>query len=226
MRPGSVLKAATASRCASSSSPTRPRTRPPPPCAEAGATGSDEHTPARVTMSDAARGPADADNLADKFEHHPAVIVVCADLADTIPTDNNLGRLSIVGGASVYPMVPNFCLALRNQGVATTLTTILCAYEPQVKELLGIPANLSTAAFVVAGYPAKPFPTKLLRQPVEEGHALCLGLRTYGAEGREVLDVQVGHRAGDVENDTGGDRLLLADLMERGHQVGPGSSWA
>jgi len=41
-------------------------------------------------------------------------------------------------------------------------------YEPQIKELLGIPDELSTAAFIVAGYPAKPFPTTLLRRPVEE----------------------------------------------------------
>ena len=65
-------------------------------------------------------------------------------------------------------MVQNFCLALRNEGVATTLTTLLCLFEPQVKELLGIPEQYSTAAHIVAGYPEKPFPTKLTRMPVEE----------------------------------------------------------
>ena len=73
-----------------------------------------------------------------------------------------------MGGASVYPIVQNLCLALRNEGVATTLTTLLCLFEPQVKELLGIPEDLATAAHIVAGYPAKPFPTKLTRLPVEE----------------------------------------------------------
>ena len=68
----------------------------------------------------------------------------------------------------MYPAAQNLCLALRAEGVATTLTTLLCMYEPQVKELLGIPEELSTAAFIVAGYPAKPFPTKLMRLPVEE----------------------------------------------------------
>ena len=52
--------------------------------------------------------------------------------------------------------------------MATTLTTLLCAFEPQVKALLGIPEELSTAAFVVAGYPARPFPTRLDALPVEE----------------------------------------------------------
>jgi nitroreductase len=68
----------------------------------------------------------------------------------------------------VYPSVQNLCLALRDQGVATTVTTLLCAFEPQVKQLLGVPDELSTAAFIVAGYPARPFPTKLSRLPVEE----------------------------------------------------------
>jgi nitroreductase len=109
-----------------------------------------------------------ANDFAENFANHPAIIVACADLAETHPTDTDLGRLSIVGGGSVYPIVQNLCLALRNEGVATTFTTLLCLFEPQVKELLGIPEELATAAHIVAGYPAKPFPTKLTRHPVEE----------------------------------------------------------
>jgi nitroreductase len=109
-----------------------------------------------------------ANDFALNLANHPAIVVACADLAETHPTDTDLGRLSIVGGASVYPMVQNFCLALRDEGVATTLTTLLCLFEPQVKELLGIPEQYSTAAHIVAGYPAKPFPTKLTRLPVED----------------------------------------------------------
>ena len=109
-----------------------------------------------------------ANEFAKNLANHPAIIVACAELAETHPTDTDLGRLSIVGGASVYPIVQNLCLALRNEGVATTLTTLLCLYEPQVKELLDIPAEYATAAHIVAGYPEKPFPTKLTRRPVEE----------------------------------------------------------
>jgi nitroreductase len=121
-----------------------------------------------VLTSNPERALADADHFAEHFADHPAIVVVLANLADTHPTDTDLGRLSIVGGASVYPAAQNLCLALRDQGVATTLTTLLCMYEPQIKELLGIPDELSTAAFIVAGYPARPFPTKLWRRPVEE----------------------------------------------------------
>jgi hypothetical protein len=35
------------------------------------------------------------------------------------------------------------------------------------QQLFGIPDELSTAAFIVAGYPARPSPTKLNRLPVE-----------------------------------------------------------
>jgi nitroreductase len=109
-----------------------------------------------------------ADEFAEHFGEHPAIVVVCAHLEDTHPTDTDLGRLSIVGGASVYPTAQNFCLALRNQGVAVSFTTLLCMYEPQVKELLNIPDDYATACHIVAGYPAKGFPKKLSRRPVEE----------------------------------------------------------
>jgi len=109
-----------------------------------------------------------ANTFAENLANVPAIIVACADLEETHPTDTDLDRLSIVGGASVYPIVQNLCLALRNEGVATTLTTLLCLFEPQVKELLGIPDELATACHIAAGYPSKPFPTKLTRHPVEE----------------------------------------------------------
>lgn len=124
---------------------------------------------AKATKAVMSKASVDAANdFAKNFANHPAIIVACAELAETHPTDTDLGRLSIVGGASVYPMVQNLCLALRNEGVATTLTTLLCLFEPQVKELLGIPEEYATAAHIVAGYPAKPFPTKLTRLPVED----------------------------------------------------------
>jgi nitroreductase len=109
-----------------------------------------------------------ANRFAQRFGEYPAIVVVCADLALVHPTDTTLDRLGIVGGASVYPMAHNLCLALREQGVATTLTTLLVAREPEVKELLEIPEHLSTACHIVAGYPAKDFPTRLRRLPVEE----------------------------------------------------------
>jgi len=122
----------------------------------------------RTGFRDPERTMADGDQFARRFGEHPVIIVVCADLAQVHPTDTELGRLSIVGGASVYPMTQNLCLALRAQGVATTFTTLLVAREADVKRLLGIPEHMSTACHIVAGYPARPFPARLHRPEVSQ----------------------------------------------------------
>ena len=110
----------------------------------------------------------DVDYFARHIADIPVLVVVCARLADVHPTDTELGRLSIVGGASVYPAVQNMLLAARDAGLGTALTTLLCAVEPQVKVLLNIPADVSTAAMVAIGWPERPFPKKLKRRPLEE----------------------------------------------------------
>jgi nitroreductase len=122
----------------------------------------------QLGFSNPEKALVDGDHFAEHFGQHPLIVVVCVDIAETHPTDTELGRLSIVGGASVYPMAQNLCLALRAQGVATSFTTLLVAAEPAVKALLGIPAEFSTACHIAAGYPARPFPTRLRRLPVEE----------------------------------------------------------
>jgi nitroreductase len=96
------------------------------------------------------------------------VVVACAELAGLHPTDTELGRLSIVGGGSVYPTVQNFLLALRDQGLGSAFTTLLCLSEPKVRELLAIPEGFVTACHIAVGYPERPFPAKLTRSPVEE----------------------------------------------------------
>jgi len=113
-----------------------------------------------------------ADHMARHLDQVPALIVVCAQLDDLLATDRHLDRLSIVGGGSVYPAVQNLLLAARAEGLGTALTTLLCAVEAQVKELLGIPGGIATAAMIPIGYPARGFPRKLARRPLEE---VCFG---------------------------------------------------
>lgn len=109
---------------------------------------------------------------ADHFAHHmadiPVLLLVLARLADVHPTDHELGRLSIVGGASVYPAVQNVLLAARNEGLGTALTTLHCAEEPALKEIFAIPEDISVAAMVSLGWPAQAFPTRLTRRPLDE----------------------------------------------------------
>ena len=117
-----------------------------------------------------------ADHMARHLAEIPALVVVCAQLGDLLATDRHLDRLTIVGGASVYPSVQNLLLAARAEGLGTALTTLLCAVEPQVKELLAIPEGVATAAMVTIGYPARGFPKRLARRPLAE---LCFA-DTYG----------------------------------------------
>lgn len=109
---------------------------------------------------------SDGTHMANRFAAIPVLVVVCAVLGDLARTDAELDRPGIVGGASVYPSVQNLMLAARNEGLGTTLTTLLCAVEPQVKALLGIPPELITCATIALGYPERPLPKKLSRGPL------------------------------------------------------------
>ena len=109
-----------------------------------------------------------ADHMAKHLHEVPVHVIVCAQTADLMATDRHLDRVSVVAGASIYPAVQNLLLAARAEGLGTALTTLLCAVEPKVKELLAIPDYALTAAFIPLGYPEKEFPQKLGRRPVEE----------------------------------------------------------
>lgn len=109
-----------------------------------------------------------ADHFADNFEHIPAIVIACAHLDGVHPTDTELDRLSVVGGGSIYPAVQNFLLGCREAGLGAALTTLLCMYEPQVKELLDIPDDVVTAAHIPVGHRPRDFPTKLDRIGLDE----------------------------------------------------------
>jgi len=64
--------------------------------------------------------------------------------------------------------VHNVALALRAEGLGTTLSTVLVPVEAEVAELLGIPAEYALAAHLGVGWPAEPHPSRLRRRPVEE----------------------------------------------------------
>lgn len=109
-----------------------------------------------------------ADHYAQHMDEVPVQIVVCYGIADVVPVDGALERPSVAGGASIYPMIQNLLLAARNEGLGTTLTTLLCVVEPQVRVLLDIPDEVATAAVIGVGWPAKPFPGKLKRKPLAD----------------------------------------------------------
>ena len=125
---------------------------------------------------------SNADHFAQNMAKVPVHVVVCFNIDDMQPIDTGLNRPSVAGGSSIYPVIQNFMLAARNEGLGTTLTTLLCLGEQALRPVLGIPESVGTAAVVTLGWPAKSFPKKLKRRPLSE---ITFG-DTYGEVMAEV----------------------------------------
>jgi nitroreductase len=95
------------------------------------------------------------------------VLVVVVDLRAVAAVDQDLDRIGIIGGASVYPLVWNILLAARHEGFGGTITTMAVAEEPRVRELFGIPDEYAVACVVPLGKPVRQL-TKLSRVSVDD----------------------------------------------------------
>jgi nitroreductase len=109
-----------------------------------------------------------ADEYAETLDQVPVHLIVGVRLGDLAVTDADLPRQSIVGGASIYPFVQNLLLALRGEGLAAAMTTLLVPAEAAVKRLLEMPDDVALAAHVGVGYRADDWPRQLARKPVSE----------------------------------------------------------
>jgi nitroreductase len=109
-----------------------------------------------------------ADEYAKTLDRVPLHLVVGVRLEDLAVTDADLPRQSIVGGASIYPLVQNVLLGLRAEGLGAALTTLLVPAEAEVKRLLEIPDEIAIAAHIGVGYRADDWPARMARRPVEE----------------------------------------------------------
>ena len=97
--------------------------------------------------------------LADHLGEAPVLIIPCTFGGGAGPKD-------ITAGSSIYPAIQNLMLAARALGLGTALTTIHRWNEPKVREILGIPDTVDTAALIPLGWPKGKFGAGL-RQPVE-----------------------------------------------------------
>ncbi len=95
------------------------------------------------------------------------LLVICVDLGVVAAFDQDLDRIGVVAGASVYPLVWNILLAARNEGFGGVLTTMAIAEEPAVKQLLAIPDDHALAAVLPLGKPVTQV-RRLTRKPVSE----------------------------------------------------------
>lgn len=123
-------------------------------------------TSSEVTAADLA-AVAGVDEFVAPLTTAPVVLVVTVNLAVVASMDKDLGRIGVVSGGSIYPLVWNILTTARSRGYGGTITTMAVAEEPGIRELLSIPHSHAVAAVVPLGKPVKQL-TRLRRVPVEE----------------------------------------------------------
>jgi nitroreductase len=122
--------------------------------------------PPRVDAATIERTPPPP-HLTEPIATAPVVLVICVDLKVVASMDQNLERVGIVSGASIYPFAWNVLMAARHEGFAGTITTLATAQEPKIQALLGIPRHVAVCAVMPLGRPVRVL-TKLKRKPVAE----------------------------------------------------------
>ena len=101
-----------------------------------------------------------ATHLVEHMDDAPVLLLACIEHG---------GSTNLTTGSSIYPAVQNILLAARGLGLGSVLTTFHKQYEDEVREILGIPDNVETAALLPIGYPADGVrygPTR--RKPMDE----------------------------------------------------------
>lgn len=124
------------------------------------------YTPTVCTPEEIEATPP-ASLLTEPVKKCSVALVFIVDLKVVASMDQNLERVGIISGGSIYPFVWNVLMAARQAGFGGTITTLACAEEQKVKDLLAIPENFAVCAVVPLGKPIKQL-TKLKRLPVEE----------------------------------------------------------
>jgi nitroreductase len=133
---------------------------------EAGESPWNAVVPTKVTAQEIEATPVPT-RLTEPLTKASVVLVFVVDLKVVASMDQELDRIGVISGASIYPFVWNVLLAARQAGFGGTITTMAAAAEPEVQALLGIPAHFAVCAAVPLGRPVKQL-TKLRRRPVEE----------------------------------------------------------
>jgi nitroreductase len=94
----------------------------------------------------------DALGLAERLAAAPVLILACM----RTPAPRDPVRAASWYG-SIFPAVQNLLLAARARGLGATLTTLHKAREAEIKEILGIPEDVTTVALVPLGHPEGSF---------------------------------------------------------------------
>ncbi len=108
-----------------------------------------------------------ATHLAEHLHEAPVLLLACMTERELTVVQEELRARSPAGlYASIFPAVQNMLLACRALGLGATLTTLHLLFEDEIKQRLGIPPSVETAALLPIGYPEGKFgPTS--REPAE-----------------------------------------------------------
>jgi nitroreductase len=120
--------------------------------------------------------------LWDHLAEAPVILIPCLRqrampereaLPPEISYDDEIAYLDRIRGASIYPAIQNIILACRALGLGTVLTTNHIRCEDEVRNALGIPAEIASFALMPIGWPLQNF-GPLTRKPV---HAVAFADR-------------------------------------------------
>ncbi|HTO06662.1 MAG TPA: nitroreductase family protein [Myxococcota bacterium] len=103
-----------------------------------------------------------AQYLASHFDAAPVVIFVCG--ASIYPPGNPYDEFV---PAALYPAAQNLIVAARAMGLGTVFTTFHMMCEPQLREIIGLPASHRIQVTIPLGWPEGRF-GPVARKPVEE----------------------------------------------------------
>jgi len=107
------------------------------------------------------------EGFVERLVNAPVLLLVFVDLRVVASFDQQLERVGVISGASIYPFVWNILLAARNEGLGGTLTTFVAAREPELQKAFDLPHYMAACAMLPLGRPVKQL-TRLKRNPVEE----------------------------------------------------------
>ena len=133
---------------------------------EAGESPWNTIVPTKVAPEKVAATPA-PERLTEPCRKASVVLVFVLDLKLVASMDQDLDRIGVISGASIYPFVWNVLMAARQAGFGGTITTLAIAEEPKIQALLHIPPDFAVCAVVPLGRPVKQL-TKLRRRSVAE----------------------------------------------------------
>ena len=104
---------------------------------------------------------AGARHLVEHFADVPLWVLVCGRriYPPAAPTE------AFVWSA-LYPAAQNLVVAARSLGLGSTFTTFHGLAEAEIRESLGVPADVIMAACIAVGYPDRPF-GPVVRKPID-----------------------------------------------------------